>query len=154
MTADNTTSLALLTKMQRAHQAVEDLAEEGHRIATEHDHALTNCRAELQAISDAVKTVIGDSNGSTLDAVTRLLDKLVEAQQTIAHLEQERARAEQAEDQVRTAHKATVKENEALRETLGTTQRAHSTVVNYLLDNCTNESQRFALEIAKNASAK
>lgn len=114
--ADLTTSMALLTKMQRAHQAVDDLAEEGHRIATEHDHALTHCRDELQRIDVACKTVVGDSAGSTYDAVVRVLDKLVEAQAVIAHLEGERARAEQAEDLVRQSHKAAVAENAKLRE--------------------------------------
>jgi hypothetical protein len=78
--ADLTTSLALLTKMQRAHQAVEDLAEEGHRIATEHDHALSHCRDELQRIDVACKSAIGDSAGSTFDAVVCVLDKLAGAE--------------------------------------------------------------------------
>lgn len=122
--ADLTTSMALLTKMQRAHQAVEDLAEEGHRIATEHDHALSHCRAELQCIDVACKTAIGDSAGSTYDAVVRVLDKLAEAQAVIAHIEQERARAEQAEDQVRQSLKVAVEENVRLRSEVATIRDA------------------------------
>lgn len=63
---------AHLSRLQRAHRALDDIAEAAHEEAKEHVHALDNCRAELTRISALCAPLIGDAN-SAEDAVRRLV---------------------------------------------------------------------------------
>lgn len=105
---DNVDGLRRLSLMQRCHEAIDTLAMDAHAAATEHLAALDRCRLELGEIDDACKTAIGDSAGSTYDAVVRVLDKLADAQASIARLEQERDAAVTAEALLRSSHRVTV----------------------------------------------
>lgn len=112
---DNVDGLRRLSLMQRCHEAIDTLAMDAHAAATEHLAALDRCRAELGIIDAACNTVIGDCAGSTYDAVVRVLDKLADAQASIARLEQERDAAKSAEALLRESHRVTVAENVRLR---------------------------------------
>jgi len=102
MTAQS--DLDLIVKMQRAMQAVETLAEEAKRIASEHDHALLACRSELCAIDDLVRPIVGDAPNGSLDLVRALIAELSASREAHALALQEVSRLTEADKQLREAH--------------------------------------------------
>ena len=123
--------LALLSKFQAAQKAVDDLAQEGHRAAKEHEFAIDHLRSELCAIDDLCRAILGPLPDSTLSAVSAVIDLLKEERRRNLDLASTVARLEDADRLLRQSHVALSErcgrlelENVRLREEVAAQKKA------------------------------